>query len=154
MTTPRLVIRALKSTDLQSVFGILGCKRTTAGVSWGKDSIEDAEQWLRRRIDDEKKLGYSMWGLVTEPHGIVGMCGFFQHEEGLELGYVVRAEHQGIGLATEAATAVVSAAKAAGQVVIATIRPVNTASIRVAEAAGLVPTDEKWDSSKGLIVFR
>ena len=58
--------------------------------------------------------------------------------ESLELGYHVLPQHQGMGLATEAAQAAKELARSRGvDFVIAIVAPQNTPSVRVAEKAGL-----------------
>ena len=84
---------------------------TTAGVSWRQATRDGAQQWLQRRISDERTYGLSMWGVEhRELRRLVGLCGYFPRgEPELELGYVILAPYWGNGLATEAGGAVIGA---------------------------------------------
>ena len=97
-----------------------------------------------------------MWGVETLASGeLVGLCGFFPRpkDTDLELGYVIRACDWGRGYATEAVRAAVGAVTEEGHRIYATIRPWNTASIVVAERAGLEPDGEVIDARGPLIVY-
>ncbi len=157
IVTDRLRIRALVDDDLAQVFAILGDEATTARVSWRQPDIESCRAWLRRRIEQEAKSGYSFWGIERlHVQGLIGLCGYFPHGESeLELGYVTRADHCGHGYATEAARAALAASRALGRPVYATIRSTNTSSLAVARKIGLVRQPEALEDEHGtLLVFR
>lgn len=152
--TPRLVLRPLRQDERPEVARILSCPITMAEVIGGPLTAEAAGTWLDGRLADEARHGYSMWA-VEHMARVVGLCGFFPTVGGdLDLAYVVHHEHQGQGVASEAAVAAVRAARAAGHRVLATIRPANLASIRVSERAGLQQMAEKLEAKPGLLVFR
>lgn len=139
------------------VFSILGDEATVARVSWRQGSLESTAEWLGKRIMAEKDRGLSMWGVETlGTCELIGLCGFFPRpsDTALELGYVIKACHQGNGYATEAVRAAVEAAVNGGHRVYATIRPWNSASIVVAERAGLRPDGELSDDRGPLTVYR
>ena len=81
---------------------------------------------------------------------MLGNCGVFAGRTGSaepEIGYEIRRSCQGRGLATEAARAVLDDALASGiSRVWATIRPHNTASLRVAAKIGMTLQHTKADS--------
>lgn len=155
--TERLGLRALTESDAQGVFEILGHKPTTQNVSWGQPTLATATQWLGRRIANQASVGFSMWGVEQQDvAGLVGLCGFFPADDPsvAELGYVVHADHWGRGWGTEAAGAAVSVMVASGRRVVATIRPDNHASLRVAEKIGLIHAGHR-DAARGqLLVFQ
>ncbi|MCF6321829.1 MAG: GNAT family N-acetyltransferase [Rhizobiaceae bacterium] len=138
LETPRLILRSLLQRDLNAVFHILGDKKTTANVSWKQSSIETTAVWLDRRIQNEIELGYSMWGMERKhDKKLVGLCGFFPtNSDDIELGYVVHADYQNRGFATEAAIAATQAVMNSGFSIVATIRPSNITSLKVAEKIG------------------
>jgi RimJ/RimL family protein N-acetyltransferase len=154
--TTRLRLRALTEADAASVFAIIGDETTTADVSWRQPSQQAATAWLRRRIADEKAHGVSMWAVeLLATDEMIGLCGFFPGDRSeLELGYVIDAGHWHNGYATEAVSAAVKAARAAGRSMFATIRPRNAGSLRVAQCAGLAASGEVSDSRGSLLVYR
>lgn len=156
LRTKRLLLRPLGPDDLGAVFDIVADPETTADVSWGLHTFEEAEGWLDRRLAQEQQYGFSMWGIELQGTGeLVGFCGFFPHDaEEIELGYVVKAPLWGRGFATEAASCAVAAAVAAGYRIYATIRSTNVASLRVASRLGLRPDGERKDERGTLLVFR
>jgi len=150
LRTDRLTLRALDPDDLEAVFSILSDEATIARGSWRQRSLASTGEWLRKRIIAEKARGLSMWGVETlETHELIGLCGFFPRpaDTALELGYVIKACHQGKGYATEAVRAAVEAAVNGGHRVYATIRHLNSAPIIVAERAGLRSDGELSDGA-------
>ncbi|MEL6996826.1 MAG: GNAT family N-acetyltransferase [Pseudomonadota bacterium] len=148
------MLRALKAEDLDSVFDILSDPKTVSGRSFKKDTTEQAHNWLSKRNADETKLGYGMWAVEKNPDGVISLCGFFEHDAGVEVGYVVKFEFQGHGFGTEAASAAIIAAKNVGLNVFATTRPSNIASAKVAEENGLVRTGGRIATCPELDVYR
>ncbi len=152
----QLRLRALQTSDAHGVFGILGHEPTTALVSWRQPSLEMATAWLRRRCDDEAKHGYSMWAAELQGETtIVGLCGFFATRDAtkLELGYVIHADSWGRGWATEIAQVAANAALWRNYSVVASIRPANHASIRVAEKIGMTRSGSVRDTRGDLELF-
>jgi len=135
----------------------LGHEPTTREVSFGQPTLEAATKWLHRRMVNQQSAGFSMWGVDEhEEERLVGLCGFFPTDDPhvAELGYVMHADFWGRGWATEAASAAVFAMTASGRHVVATIRPDNRASQRVATKAGLAEVGEKTDSRGLLTIWR
>ncbi len=156
ITSDRLTLRPLSVDDTDAVFAVLGHQPTVSEVSWGHTNRADTENWLNRRRTDERTLGYSMWAIqLLGSDTLVGLCGFFATDRPsrIELGYVIHADQWGKGYATEAAGASVSAARAAGLEVVATIRPTNERSLAVAARIGLVHTGTIEDERGELFVW-
>lgn len=106
---------------------------------------------------DQAAVGLSMWAVEERDAArLVGLCGFFVADDPseVELGYVVHADYWGRGWATEAAGAAVSAMADTGMGVVATIRPDNHASLRVAAKIRLVHVENRDDARGPLLVFR
>lgn len=105
-------------------------------------SRSECRNWIDWNVRNYARDGFGLWVIETEDGDFVGDCGLTWQPidgESLELGYHVLPRHQGKGLATEAARAVTEFVRLRGGVdhVIAIIDPGNTASVRVAEKAGL-----------------
>jgi RimJ/RimL family protein N-acetyltransferase len=105
-------------------------------------SRSECQGWIEWNKRNYARDGFGLWIIETEDGDFVGDCGLTWQPidgESLELGYHVLPRHQGKGFATEAAQAAKDFARRRRDVdfVIAIIAPGNTASVRVAEKAGL-----------------
>lgn len=154
--TRRAVLRSLTEADVGAVHAILNDEETTAAVSWRQPDLESTARWVRSRTAQERENGFSMWAVELRATGeIVGLCGFLPHPHiAIELGYVIRADHWGQGLASEVVPAALMAATKASLDVFATIRSTNTRSLRVARRAGLIQVGALDDGTGRLLVFR
>jgi len=151
-----MVLRPVTTGDLEAVHAILGDEATTSAVSWRQTDLQSTARWIQRRSAQERDYGFSMWAAeLRETAEIVGLCGFFPHEHPeIELGYVIRADHWGQGLASELVTAALKAAESASLNVFATIRSANERSLAVARRTGLVEVGAVEDDRGRLLVFR
>ncbi len=154
--TRRTRLRPLAEGDVAAVHSILGDDATTADVSFGQPDLEATASYVERRMKQQQDHGFSMWAVeLLESGEVVGLCGFFPGDDReLELGYVIRADHWGKGLATEAVSAAIDAAKAGDHRVYATIRPTNLRSLAVAGRVGLIEQGQMSDDRGTLLVFR
>jgi len=142
-STARLDFRAMTGGDLDDMAALLGDPEVMRHYPQPKTRAQAREwiEWNQRLYRDH---GYGLWVVELRDTGeFVGDCGLTpQRLDGvteLEVGYHVRAELQGRGLATEAATACRDFARdvlGAGRLV-AIIRPDNAPSQRVATKIGL-----------------
>ena len=142
ISTPRLLLRELKSADAPALFEVLGDPETMRFYP-RPYSREEVDEWIGRQIG-RYAMGAGLLGVVLRDSGtLIGDCGLvWQEVEGVEepeIGYHVHREHQGRGYATEAARAVRDYAfgTLGCDHVISMIRPENLASRRVAEKNGL-----------------
>jgi RimJ/RimL family protein N-acetyltransferase len=142
ISTPRLLLRELKSADAPALFEVLGDPETMRFYA-RPYSREEVDEWIGRQIG-RYAMGAGLLGVVLRDSGtLIGDCGLvWQEVEGVqepEIGYHVHREHQGRGYATEAARAVRDYAfgTLGCDHVISMIRPENLASRRVAEKNGL-----------------
>ena len=120
------------------------------------DSRDDAAAWVAKRIEQQERTGLTMWAVERrEASGLVGACGIFAHDDGLELGYIVDHRHVGQGYASEVARAVCDRVRVEhpSDRIYATIRPDNTASIRVAENVGFRLIGNLSDAAGSLLLF-
>jgi RimJ/RimL family protein N-acetyltransferase len=110
--TPRLLLRPGWREDAPAVYAAVADEaivRNLAQVPWPY-SLEDAEQWLSRPQD----TGWPscLIFLRGEPMRVAGCVGLHPDEAGLpELGYWLARPFWGRGIATEAAGAMVAAAR-------------------------------------------
>jgi RimJ/RimL family protein N-acetyltransferase len=143
--TDRLTLRPLEMNDAKSAFEILGCRKTTNGRSFAKETYGEAQVWLSKRVNEWSIDGFGWWAVETQKQQVIGFCGFFLREHVLELGYVIKAEFQGKGYGSEAVGVALSFARSAELSVYATIRPSNVQSKKVAESCGMIlmPTRRK-----------
>ena len=154
--TDRTLMRLLDENDVDAVHAIVGDPITTADVSFGQPTRDATRAWIDRRLDQQSRFGVSMWAVeLRTTSELIALCGFFPASPGeVELGYVVRADHWGPGLASEVARAAVDVALGASQRVTASVRSTNARSLAVARRAGLVETSALDDQRGRLLVLR
>lgn len=158
MTVPvsvRLRFRRMAAGDLDDMSRLLGDPQVMAFYPRPR-TREEAADWIAWNERNYARDGYGLWILHDEVGRFVGDCGLtWQLVDGverLELGYHLMPEHQGRGLASEAALACRELARSCGaHEVIAIIRPDNLASQRVAERVGLTFERETVDG-RGVVV--
>ncbi|MBZ5738733.1 GNAT family N-acetyltransferase [Nocardioides mangrovi] len=145
MRTERLRLSRPVAADAAGVFAILGDPRTVEHNPSDRladldAAVELVDRWIRHW--DEHGFGYRCVR-EAESERIIGYAGvkrmLIHDRPVVNLVYRFVPDVWGRGLATEAATAVVSATSAElpGETIVARVRPDNTASRRVALKAGL-----------------
>ncbi len=144
LETERLVLREFEPEDLDALLKVLG---DPVAMQYYPAPFDRAgvEAWIRRNMERYARDGFGLWGIVLkDSRELIGDCGcVLQKVEGrqeIEIGYHVRRDLWGRGLATEAAAAcMLHAFGSLGMKrIISMIRPENMASRRVAEKNGLV----------------
>lgn len=145
--TARLRFREMVDDDLDRMSAMLGDPTVMAFYPAPKTREESAD-WIARARRSYDEHGHGLWVVETHDGAFVGDCGItWQSSNGrpvLEVGYHVVADHQGQGLATEAASACVDLARRemAPTLLTAIVHPENTASRRVAEHLGMTHIDD------------
>lgn len=141
--TARLTFREMTSDDLDDMAALLGDPEVMRHYPRPM-TRDEALRWIDGNRAGYREHGYGLWLIRARDTGeFVGNCGLtWQPVEGtmfLEVGYLVRADLQGRGYATEAATACRDYARdvVGADRLIAIINPDNTPSQRVAEKLGL-----------------
>jgi RimJ/RimL family protein N-acetyltransferase len=110
---------------------------------------DEAARWIAWNEENYAAFGFGLWVVETREGDFVGDCGLtwqdVNGERKLEVGYHVRSELQGQGLATEAAAACRDLAREHGiaDALVAIIHPDNTASERVARKIGMTRLDDE-----------
>jgi RimJ/RimL family protein N-acetyltransferase len=141
--TARLDFREMTPADLDDMATLLG----DPVVMWvypNPYSREDVLDWIEKTVALYPTRGFGLWLLTLRETGeFVGECGLVpQVVEGrdeVEVGYHIRPEFWGRGLATEAVTACRDFARDVAGLdrLVALIDPRNVASQHVATKAGL-----------------
>lgn len=143
LETERLLLRPLTRDDLDAMTILLGDAEALA--YWGAPLDRDgARAWIERNIARYERDGFGRCAVIWRATGeLVGDCGLVRTEvEGapeVELGWIVRHDHWGRGIATEAGAAWRDYAfELAGlDRIVSMISEVNLASRRVAEKLGM-----------------
>lgn len=111
LVTPRLVLRRMKKTDYHDMYEYASRTEVTRYLTW--EPHPDPEYTLRylAYITTQYRAGlFYDWALQwKETRRMIGTCGFTQfHYEhnSAEIGYVLNPQYWGLGIAAEAAEAV------------------------------------------------
>jgi [ribosomal protein S5]-alanine N-acetyltransferase len=143
LETPRLVLRELTAEDTDALAHIISDPETMRYYPAPYDRA-GVEQWIARNRQRYKDDGVGLWAVVLRSTSeVIGDCGVIRQEvEGenlYEIGYHLRRDFWGQGLASEAAIACRdwAFAKLETDRLISLIRPENVASRRVAERNGM-----------------
>ena len=140
--TPRLVVRAYTLADLDDVYDVLSDPLVSLGGEDGK-TRDETRAWLAEELEYLRRDGTGRYAIELRETGrVIGGTGLVRREldgvEELELGYHLRSDLWGRGLATEAALAMLQEARTRGEArVIAFIAPDNQRSQRVARRIGM-----------------
>jgi RimJ/RimL family protein N-acetyltransferase len=143
LETPRLILREFSAEDADALSRVLSDRETMRFYPAPFDRV-GVEEWIARNVRRYAKDGHGLWAAVLKTSGaLIGDCGLtIQSVDGVhevEIGYHVRRDHWGRGLATEAARACRDWGFAHFPVerLISLIRPENLPSRRVAEKTGM-----------------
>ncbi|HVO82376.1 MAG TPA: GNAT family N-acetyltransferase [Terriglobales bacterium] len=141
--TPRLRLRDFIAEDADALARILSDPETMRyyPAPFDRQGVED---WIQRNLRRYSNDGFGLWAMILKESGeLIGNCGLIKQTvdgiEEIEIGYHLRRDHWGRGLATEAARAVRDYGFATLGVdrLISLIRPQNIPSRRVAERNGM-----------------
>lgn len=143
LETDRLILREFLPQDADALALLLSDPETMQYYPAPMDRA-GVEQWIERNLRRYSADGVGLWAMVLKSTGeMIGDCGIIrQPVEGeylYEIGYHLRRDHWGQGLATEAAVACREWGFAHLGVsrLISLIRPENLPSQRVAERNGM-----------------
>jgi len=115
--TERLILRPLRSDDVDAVYAYESREDVTRWLYWGPRSAEEVRERLARKVGaraiesegDALFLGITRKGSDVLVGDIVLELISREHRTG-EIGYIVHPDHQGRGYATEAGEAVLRVA--------------------------------------------
>jgi ribosomal-protein-alanine N-acetyltransferase len=156
IVTGRLELRLFGPQDAAELHETFSDPETHTIGTGPFTSLAQTADWIGRRAETEGQHGLLWYAACDRAGGrMLGNCGLFAGRTGSiepEIGYEIRRSCQGQGLATEAAQAVLDDALASGiSRVWATIRPHNTASLRVAAKIGMTLRHTRPDSRGPLL---
>jgi [ribosomal protein S5]-alanine N-acetyltransferase len=143
LETSRLILREFVLDDAEALARVLGDAETMRFYPMAFDRAA-VDSWIARNRQRYERDGHGLWAMILQSSSeLIGDCGLtVQQVDGadeIEIGYHVRRELWGQGLATEAAHACrdYGFARLPAQRLISIIRPENLASRRVAEKIGM-----------------
>jgi ribosomal-protein-alanine N-acetyltransferase len=143
LETERLILRKFLPQDENALALVLSDPDTMKHYPAPIDR-SGTQQWIERNLRRYAEDRVGLWAMVLKATGeMIGDCGIIrQHVEGeylYEIGYHLRRDHWGQGLATEAAVACREWGFANLEVdrLISLVRPENVPSCRVAERNGM-----------------
>jgi len=145
LQSKRLLLRTMTIDDVEPLMAVFTDPVVMRSFGGGLFDREQMEQWVQRNLAHQQQHGYGLFTTLLRRDGvIIGDCGL-EHMDidgvpEVEVGYDLRSDCWGRGLATEAATAVRDLAfgDLGLERLISLIRPDNAASCRVAEKIGMV----------------
>jgi ribosomal-protein-alanine N-acetyltransferase len=158
LQSERLTLRTMTIGDVEALMAVFADPVVMASFDGELFDRGQMDRWVRRNLAHQQEHGYGLFTVVHRSDGvIIGDCGL-EHMEidgspEIELGYDLRSDYWGRGLATEAAIAVRNYAFNDLGVtrLISLIRSGNAASCRVAEKLGML---HERDLSRGGIPYR
>jgi RimJ/RimL family protein N-acetyltransferase len=143
LETSRLILREFIPVDVEQLAPVLSDPETMRFYPAPLRRAE-VDSWISRNVRRYQEDGHGLWAMILKSSGaLIGDCGLtVQDVDGkneIEIGYHVRRDLWGQGLATEAARACRDFGFARMPVdrLISLIRPENLPSRRVAEKNGM-----------------
>jgi ribosomal-protein-alanine N-acetyltransferase len=143
LETSRLILREFCAEDADALARVLSDAETMRYYPAAFDRA-GVEQWIGRNMKRYADRGFGLWAMILKGRDeLIGDCGLtLQNVDGkdeIEIGYHVRRDLWGRGLATEAARACrdLGLGRFSAERLISLIRPENLASRRVAEKNGM-----------------
>jgi ribosomal-protein-alanine N-acetyltransferase len=143
LETDRLLLREFVPSDVDALAAVISDPETMRFYPAPRDRA-GVESWIERNRRRYRDDGHGLWGMVLKSSGeVIGDCGLTRQtvdgEDEIEIGYHVRRDLWGQGLAPEAARACrdYGFARLGAERQISLIRPENLPSRRVAEKVGL-----------------
>ncbi|MGA9544319.1 MAG: GNAT family N-acetyltransferase [Candidatus Sulfotelmatobacter sp.] len=141
--TPRLILREFSADDVDALGRVLSDAETMRFYPAPLDHA-GVEEWIARNLRRYATDGHGLWAMLLKTSGeLIGDCGLtvqpVDSTDEIEIGYHVRRDYWGQGLATEAARACrdYGFARLPVDLIISLIRPENIPSRRVAEKNGM-----------------
>lgn len=157
LRTERLDLALFEPSDEAELHAILG---DPASNTIGNGALGDRQQtagWIERRRAEAARTGLVLYAVRLRSSGrLLGHAGALPGRTGVEepeIGYLVRADARRQGYAAEAAGAVLEELLRERSRVWATIRPWNTASIRIVERLGFLADRSETDRKGELRYF-
>ncbi|HEV2107691.1 MAG TPA: GNAT family N-acetyltransferase [Thermomicrobiales bacterium] len=142
--TKRLLLRPMHLNDVDDLLHIFTDPRVMSSFDGELFDHEQMERWVLSNLDHQERHGYGLFSIILKENGLLIGDSGLEHmaidgEVQAELGYDLRSDYWGRGLATEAASAVRDYAFGTLDIprLVSLIRMGNGASRRVAEKVGM-----------------
>lgn len=147
IVTPRLRLRNFTGEDFGAVHRYASDPRVTATLCWGPNSAGQTRAFLAAASQEtttNPRCSYSLGIEETSGGGIIGGIGLRPREEKpgtFELGYCLRPDYWGAGLATEAVAAITALGfeRLGARRIVAEVFVSNARSGRILEKLGFRP---------------
>jgi RimJ/RimL family protein N-acetyltransferase len=154
LTTDRLILRPFSSDDALLHAEMIS-ERGPGARQYGA-TVAAVEQIIERLLREAAEHGFGLYVLErVDDAGFIGYCGLIVGRGSItepEIAYELLRRFHGRGYATEAASAVVAAARATGRRrLVATVGPTNAASFRVLEKVGFAPVVPVVEEHEGYV---
>jgi ferredoxin-NADP reductase/RimJ/RimL family protein N-acetyltransferase/predicted pyridoxine 5'-phosphate oxidase superfamily flavin-nucleotide-binding protein len=148
----RLVLRRFSSDDVPAILELSRDPGVHAAAPELGDNAAEAAAYVRTQNALEPWQPEAVFDLALERRSdgmLIGLVTLVRHGDDAEIGYAVRADARGEGLATEAARALIAHAfdVLGARLVFAETAEDNRAARRVAERAGLLRSDRAGPSA-------
>jgi [ribosomal protein S5]-alanine N-acetyltransferase len=151
LETKRLTLREMTLNDVDNLLTVLSDPEAMEFYPQPFDR-QMTQTWIERNIQRYAQYGFGLWALILKENGeLIGDCGLVVQDvegvEEVEIGYHIRRDLWGKGLATEAAQACrnYGFAQLGFDQLVSLINPDNIASRRVAEKNGMRLIEEmEW----------
>jgi ribosomal-protein-alanine N-acetyltransferase len=153
--TERLVLRDFRRDDWERVHEYAIDPEVYRYMPWGPNSEDETRAFIERAIArqlEEPRLHFELAITLAEDGLVVGGGGIRADDESFrsaDMGYCLRADAWGMGIGTEAASALVAFGfeRLGVHRIWATCDPSNTRSARVLEKAGMTLEDTMRDDT-------
>lgn len=159
LETKRLTLREMTLYDIDDLLEVLSDREAMQFYPQPFDR-QMTQTWVERNIQRYARHGFGLWALILKESGkLIGDCGLVMQEvdgvEEVEIGYHIRRDLWGKGLATEAAQACrdYGFTQLGFDRLISLVNPANIASCRVAEKNGMSLIEEMEWRNKPTYVY-
>jgi len=161
LETPRLVLTSWLASDVDDLLDVHSDPETMRFVRHGRpESRDEVAALIAEYLEQDELTGVTKWRLADRSGRLLGRAGFGSHTAdgtpGHELGYTIRRDQWGQGIATEIAAALVDwHRRHAGDTPLwATVVMDNHASARVLTKVGFEPADTVDHHGRECLHFR
>jgi RimJ/RimL family protein N-acetyltransferase len=158
LVTPRLLLRSQRLDDAEAI-RLLWSERDPRSMRLidpdGHPTVEQMRGRLADQLDESDRAGLSLLAIERQGEpGFIGYCGLIVGEASLsepEIAFELNRDFHGQGFATEAALAVLDAARATGRTrVWATVREWNAPSVNLLTRLGFTDSGRRSpDADRG-----
>ena len=112
LTTPRLILRDLRSTDGPALFELRNNEQVNTYLDRpSHHTVEETQQFISRIINNVSKNESLYWVITLRdndrPAGTISLWNISQEDNSIEIGYELHPSHQGKGLMQEALAVVI-----------------------------------------------